>query len=296
MNHNDYLYIYVDEDGRLWMLDDAKVPMRTDMQWLCESDHDGAPVHHAGNIRSFGTVWNAPLLVRLFEEHPKWRYEVASPNFCRPGEQGNPETSLYRMLQCYWPASAGGWHRFSQIDVDTYRLIGVEDENKIDELMRAHAIWPRMSFIRSIRSVDLARLMRRLLDPRWFYDWTSDDVVRPIARHLGLPDRPTQRTNENDDSRKSSIRFGAIGRLIGNDTQEGCDLAGFSGGFLKRNLDSTSSDELSIVSYHFIEYLIGNWLYLLCGTPHQSREMFIASDFFDPTDATIFLKHVEKGG
>lgn len=188
------LKLHVDIRGDVWYCAGDKPPVNSDHDWQ-DIQLDW---HRWPRIRMLGTRRHALLLCKLYELHKTGdvkQLDVASPavacvaaGCCDP----DPPEVLYRMRQCAWPRSLGGWHAFSAADAVTYYLAGhfaSWTPCGILHALRSHVLWPALGFPAGLELQACAELISLILDPRWYVNLQRPDRLGRLESYLGLNPR-----------------------------------------------------------------------------------------------------------
>lgn len=135
---------------------------------------------------------NINLILRLYVK--KCEGKLKSLQICSPSGNTNesPEAVLMNMDKWDgWPASLGGWHEFNETDHPAYYLSsryerGIEHDEVMEGVLKLHPAWRGLSFISHLSTEKCARLIAKILDPRWFIDTDDPDKLIRLEAFLGL--------------------------------------------------------------------------------------------------------------
>lgn len=189
------LKLHTAPDGEIWLADGTRAPRPSGMQ-LDRFMDSGVWRQPVRVIRVLGLSYNAPLLTALFpwqSRHHIERLELAGPLVCTTvDERRDPEVALFRMRQCLLPSALGGWHIMTDRDYASYSLVtrlqttgDWADESALSILMH-HPAWYDLTFIRGLNPRMVARLLARIIDPRWFVDTRRPLRIARLENYLGL--------------------------------------------------------------------------------------------------------------
>jgi len=87
--------------------------------------------------------------------------------------------------------SLGGWHQFGKEDYPAYALAEIvsRDNNISDhaiQLLKAHPVWPALSFISGLNLKMCCRVVASILDPRWYVDLKQPGRTSRLESYMGL--------------------------------------------------------------------------------------------------------------
>jgi hypothetical protein len=87
--------------------------------------------------------------------------------------------------------SLGGWHQFGKEDYPAYALAEMVSRGgtisaQAIQLLKAHPVWPALSFISGLNLKMCCRLLSIILDPRWYVDLKQPARTARLESYLGL--------------------------------------------------------------------------------------------------------------
>lgn len=163
---------------------------------------------------------NVGLITDIYlrkHKDPEYSMWVASPLLVAATKPDRIDPVVILESSCsidpHLSPSLGGWHRFGKEDYPAYALAEIvsRDKNISDhavQLLKAHPVWPALSFISGLNLKMCCRLLATVLDPRWYVDLKQPARTSRLESYLGLTLR-VQRTaldllDQVDISKKSS--------------------------------------------------------------------------------------------
>jgi hypothetical protein len=286
-------YLTLDHKGGLWYAYPGSWP-----RWLNWRDHKAFQGLLQG-VRSVGvpgTRQNASLLVSLGLYRQAGRMEsiqVCSPRCCTDARDRNqPELFLHSASVFTSPASVGGWHELTALEMCSYALVNWTAFADQEQILLAHPAWPALAFVIGLDKESAAGLLGWILDPRWYVDPHRPDRHNRLEQYLGL-DRETQwavsigRTETGREKRCALVR---------SCWQKGLTLApaalDLAGSFLIRGRGHTCPDWQKDLhtSRRFITYLRWTWLDAL--SPQIGDRLFVPEQFFSTREeAEAYRQH-----
>lgn len=239
-----------------------------------------------------------------------------------------------RGLDPHLSPSLGGWHKFGKKDYPSYALSEmVSRDNVISkhaiQLLKAHPVWPALSFISGLNLKMCCRLFAIILDPRWFIDLNQPARTSRLESYLGLTlkvqrsalnllrnarpaekggqqrlDKALSRVSDYETKRIERCTVSqycwwqdpAILTVIDTSKTSKALLLDEPGGFLWRIWFShgTASKGYLRTSQQFIRFLRDAWLDALYSKTVGDR-LFTPDHFFKHEyEKRAFLKHIEK--
>ncbi len=166
-------------DGRLWTLCDTDVVHRVrcvppDELWSC-TQH---------TLRIVGFPQHAEFIYHLYRRG--CRLLLASPHTVGVTLHDSPYRTLWMMPRCRAPRWAGGWAPMTSVEAATYRVLARQD---LSDAICQHPLWRYLSFIDGVCPAACTRVMRYVVDPRWF--GSADDPSRAgkLLGYLGVQPR-----------------------------------------------------------------------------------------------------------
>ena len=299
MTFNDEtIKLQLQSETQLCLADGMSVPVTAKRSYKDVFDLlQDRPAYH---IRMVGLQQNVPLIVHLYETAKQLGkelcLELVTPRICRT-EADNSEISIYRMRQCHWPSSLGGWHRVTDAEYVTYALA---DEfrksrrvytDRAEELFRQHPAYRALQFIPTLHESSAACLVADILDPRWFIDLRHPHRVSPLLAYLGIHPKYAPLSAATTVKGK---RF----RLVRRAWQSGDlykEAENRPGDFLWRRRNSAKSlmnGELRGAK-DFVAYLSRNWHTALLKNNPQQVELFVPEQIFKPHELEAYTTHMK---
>lgn len=170
-----------DKDGIVWEAVGESPPRNTKMIVA-----DYATKLVPARYRLPATLPNIPLILLISEKFKRGQVdslEICSPALCFVPSD-NVEIFLYnsRRIDAV-PASCGGWHTFTETDkvsctlaLFAYDIVPWSSED-VEALLEAHPVTHSMSFIYGLNYDALARIIGRIVDPRFYVDYRNPEIV-----------------------------------------------------------------------------------------------------------------------
>lgn len=180
-------------DGIVWYLDGKSSPRSSERRI---DDFLGLKALRGRAIRVLGTHLNAALITQLHKmrrEGVLQSVHVAGPLVCETAaEREDPGRALFRMRQCVWAGSVGGWHPLTDKEFITYAMYvqRLADNDQPSEaqtaLMTQHPAWPDVAFIKTLNIDECYKLLVSILDPRFYVNHRRPNRSGKLMRYLGL--------------------------------------------------------------------------------------------------------------
>lgn len=293
-----YVYMTLDASGKIWYLDEEKLPVNTE---LTVAEISNNPLFtNRRPVRVVGFHQNAALLIQLHNlvQQGAVKYlEVASPVVIQRSIQEpiqEPAVNLYRSRNCFLPASTGGWRQFSEADLYAFSMHISSMKNSSTMLyeLSNHPIWPALSFINNIRMNAVANLVGLILDPRMYVDPMYPEKTNQLNSFLGLdPKSQKKQTKQNQRAERYKLVIDCW-----KTTPPTYDtVVTQPGNFLWAKwytVDSPEKADLA-TSKLFIQYLRMTWLDAV--VENKTDRLFIPKYFFtNPLDIDAFSKISQK--
>lgn len=159
-------------------------------------------------VRILGFVNNYELMLSLYDcdfDNYSFRYklQLGTPAVCNTiASRTNVEIVAQRMSVLSLPASAGGWHYFTDLDAATCRvyvsraLYGPGQEHI--GFVQRHPLWTALSYIfeGDAGAVAGGLMLAAIGDPRWYIDPSQPDRRSRLYSYLGLTDKNMYEQND----------------------------------------------------------------------------------------------------
>jgi hypothetical protein len=141
---------------------------------------------------------NVGLITEIYLQKrtdPDYSIWVASPSLAAATKPDRIDPVSVLEASCtidpHLSPSLGGWHQFGKADYPAYALAEmVSREGPISEqavqLLKAHPVWPALSFISGLNLKMCCRLLSIILDPRWYVDLKQPARTARLESYLGL--------------------------------------------------------------------------------------------------------------
>lgn len=294
--------LHTAKDGGLWIAESEQAPRKTNQkaveEYLKSLTDDAC-------LRLVGVAGNANLLTWLYaNKNPDTVIEVASPRVCDTlAELALPEVVLFRMQQCILPASLGGWHRFSQVDDVTYRMIAAMHAGKraaeIVNVLKQHPLYPFLSFVSPISLIDAVHVIKEITDPRWFIDLKNPTRMARLRAFMGLdPDK----VSDVCDRRVTTVRHRRCWYLLktwGFTRPHTVDLAD-PRQFLWRRLEAAKANgsvqrAVLRTSQTFLAYMTYAWQEVLVKRRTSEMQLFVPESILRADEVTALMAHLRHG-
>ena len=288
MISNRTMYLHCDPDsGGLWRSDGAN---DSPADW-------GMPVGEflskidltTRGVRVLGCRSNAALIVDLsglLQEGALRGLELATPGHVNAGELRNPPRAIWRAMALELPASAGGWHRFHELEVWQYRLMlatgssggGLLNTAVRSQLLVSHPCGPLALFFGGkALAARLADLVVDVVDPRWFVGQVDVDDDSGLMQYLGVTERTLERVLCGSRSR-STLEARCHNVLYLASLVDDARL-GFSAGGPGETLVDTLQRLVRLICTFWMQRLV-------------VQPLFVAADYFDADGVVKFDKFI----
>lgn len=301
---SEAIKLHVDATGNVWSLCGNGPPVETGLNpLLFLLQHR---THLPLSCRLLGLPQNAALITALYamETTPHERViELASPRVCMPNELGNPERVLLAMRQLSLISSMGGWHSMTITDANTYALVkyllmlGHVDDHAI-RLLKAHPIWPALSFVFRLDTAACCELVATLMDPRYYINPCRPDRVSSLHTFLGLTPKVFERAMLGGQA-ASEHRARLVLRCWRPDNEANWPTAGDTmrpETFPWRAAEKHGRTPKGWLrgSQLFVVFLRHVWLDAIYKNAQQRERLFAPDMFFKPFECRAFVAHVAK--
>lgn len=334
------LRLQTDPTGEIWAITWLKpTPHRiaSNVQELVESD----VFQESTSVAIIAFQINVVLITEIYlQRHgdPDYSIWVASPVLVTKIKHERVDPSAVLEASCkidpHLSPSLGGWHQFGREDYPAYALAEMvaRDTSVSDlaiKLLKAHPVWPALSFISGLNLKMCCRLVSTILDPRWYVDCKQPARTARLESYLGLSPR-TQRavlhtlnginmadensTNKLDTALSGMTEYDA--RMVercttvqycwwrdpdtltepASSSNTGTSMLEAPGGFLWRVWLSHghSSRGYLRTSQQFIRFLRDSWLDALYAKT-VGDGLFVPSYFFKHNyEHLAFVQHMER--
>jgi len=284
VQEDQIIKLHLAAGGKVWYSDGIETPVSSSQDQsgfvrdLAEKD--------SPHVRVLGTRENAPLIVDLYQRCCSPRHsgklEVATPLLCETdGERHNPEIALYRMRQCRFAPSLGGWHQVTPIDYPTYAIAGQLDKDEMTtehskRLLETHPAWHDLTFLPTINGDAAVELLAHLLDPRWFVDPRNPYRLAKIMMFLGLNPRYMRQVTRGEANTSRAVRCRTALTAWRGEQPTPADIMR-PGNFLWRRWQAAGGGWRGDLraTQAFICYLVRTWQQQIADAGPQQLEMFI---------------------
>jgi len=185
--------LHTDQDGHVWLQAIGGEPVD------CGPDTDGlvsqSEILEAEKICLLAGRYNATIITSLHSvrcQTGRPRTILLGNPWLLPGGDERLETIFGRMDSLELAPSLGGWRELTERDYVTYALAGVLQQsggklnNLAERLLRAHPVWPAVSFLGDANLEAACHLVCAVLDPRWHVDSTKPDARKRLLSRFGL--------------------------------------------------------------------------------------------------------------
>jgi hypothetical protein len=182
----------------VWVIDGDKSPVCTELgpadfaTRMAQQPYESNPPV----MRLVGRAANAELIVLLYNMKLRGRIrglQLATPLVCHTHiERQRPEAVLYHMRRFQRAPSLGGFHEVTDRDYVSYAMAAElvrtsgQMTDRVRRFLYAHPAWRLLSFIPHLNEECCARLLAKLLDPRWHVDICHPDRTAKMESFLGL--------------------------------------------------------------------------------------------------------------
>ncbi len=297
----EILKIHLAPSGNVWYSDGIENPRAA--SGGLSGFVGGLATHGSLHFRVLGIPSHAPLIMELYQRYCSHRkdgtLEVASPLICEnERERHDPEIALYRMRQCLFPPSLGGWHHFTELDYPSYAIAAQLAKDKgfndhIRRLLLTHPAWHDLTFIPTIRAEYVVHLLSYIIDPRWFVDFNYPERITKIKTYLGLTPRVMRAVSRGEAKDARSKRCRAALYCWKGEEPSAADMERpgnflwrrwrYAGGGMKGDLRATQA---------FISYFIRTWQQQLASRQAgQLLEMFLPESLLRGHEVTSYQDH-----
>lgn len=262
-------------------------------------------LRQVARIRLLGALPNVRLLLELFQSLDRgatFAVLVGGPRVCPTAVPSDrPDLILQQLIISALPSSKGGWHQLSPREQPVYALMHAlssnADEAELSTLLQQHPAWPALSFVPGCSLPHAARMVSRIVDPRWYVSITKPDSRKPLYRFMGLDDAYVKMALGQPYASVQGVAQRA--KLVLDSWASGVRAPEGDAMFLPENFIwracQTHSDPVkSLVrgSRKFLAFVRDVWLHSLA--PAQ-RELFVPEYFFgSPDEARAYKAHVAK--
>jgi hypothetical protein len=158
-------------------------------------------------IRLLGIAQNAELITSFYLRRRKSEVavlEIAGPNICESADElDDPELVLHRMRATEISSACGGWHVATDTDYLTYALIarmqrtGDTYDNTAAAYYRTHPLQRALSFIPTLSEDNAAKLLKTIIDPRWYVDRRAPERQGKLEIFMGLTPGVQKRVSDS---------------------------------------------------------------------------------------------------
>lgn len=196
---NEVLRLHTDADGFVWYGDDAQFAVNSFLepaQFVEDDERAGVDVRDTKAVRVLGVRENANLIVAL--QHCRTanfvtqRVQLAPPTALPAVARTDPRKVLHYLWQP--PAHLAGAFKWMQRqDFCTYAMIdqmAIEKNGAVGEAARRilayHPVWPGLAFVNGFSKDDACRLVREVVDPRWYRHETRPGRWNKLFLYMGL--------------------------------------------------------------------------------------------------------------
>lgn len=257
-------------------------------------------------VRILGTHENAELITALYLRRRKndvISIEVAGPNICESHDELlDPELVIHRMRATSMASSCGGWHTVNDADYLTYALIarmqrtGDAFDATTAAYYHAHPVQRALSFIPTLSNENAARLLKTIVDPRWYVDRRAPEHNGKLALYMGLTPDVQKRVSDSTKliHRSRDLRCGLVLETWKNQHPGSVDLAD-PRNFLYRVHKSAGEGVRGDLraSQAFLRYLRYNWLAVLERRTGTRDGLFAPDMFFKtPGEQEAYNQHM----
>ncbi len=285
------LYLYVDSVKNIWYCNEKSKPvcLHTNLEHIYKHSK------LSGNYFRFaGLPNNFPLIAALYERKVKrnnGRVEICSPQVFRSHSESSVPSSLLVLqheasVNCY-----GGWRELRNLEYSTIQLalatgIHAKELNipRIENLLRAHPIWPELAFIPNLNFVPCAHMLSIILDPRWYVDPLHPSRGSKLRNYLGLSPRSIKKLDDN--SQKLDI-YDWRCRIVTSSLTWTSDSDCFIYNTFNKLKKHDVLKAMLRASQLFVEYVRLVWLSVLGSGAHQKESLFIPKYFFKLDDDAV---------
>jgi len=292
---DEAIKLQCDAAGMVWLADGMSVPSQCTDNFY--NIFEALPEREQYRFRLLGLKENADLIVWLFNaavSRDDITIELATPRLCQAAERQCPEVAIFRMRQCTWPSSLGGWHAVTLAEYFAYCLAAELQRSDVytatvDVLFKQHPAYHDLAFIDTLYAPAAARVVAEILDPRWFINLAHPYRVSALKNFMGISPQYCGKANANTVKGR---RFQLVKQAWkgGGIAPQGTDRPG---DFLWRrqvNAKSKRAAELQGAG-DFIAYLSRTWHTQLLVNSPQKVELFIPDQLFKPAELLGYQEH-----
>lgn len=299
------LKLHTADDGIVWYAAGITAPRSSGQ--ISDVFLQSPEVYKMGlRVRVLGVPQNAELITSLYLRRRKNEVaavEVAGPNICEaPDELLDPELVLHRMRTTTLSSACGGWHTLNDTDYLTYALLGhmrrTGDayDNTTAAYYQAHPLHKPMSFIPTISPQYMTKLVKTVIDPRWYVDRRAPERSGKLALFMGLTPACQQRINDTARliHKPRDLRCGLVLEAWKTLHAGSVDLQN-PRNFLYRIYKAAGEGWHGDLraSQAFLRYLRYNWLAALERRPGVKDGLFAPDMFFKtPAEQAAYKEHI----
>ena len=182
------------EHKKVWFCDESGVAhCSTKEPWefvsseLCDTE----------SVRLLGLPTNASLIAFLYQSREQYGYplrvQVGTPAVCGRRYLRDPAQAMFQMQEVDGlTGSKGGWREITKHDFASALIQCSFQEGEfenIDEILTDHPAWAAISFVPTVDTLEAARLLAEIGDPRWFVDPDKPERYARLRSYLGLTQR-----------------------------------------------------------------------------------------------------------
>lgn len=259
-------------------------------------------------LRVLGVQQNAELIAALYLRRRKNEVvslEVAGPNICEsPEELADAELVLQRMRATPLSPACGGWHVLGDADYMVYAMIArmLRNNDAFDQPVQAylvaHPVYHAVTLIPTLSASHFARLVKTIVDPRWFVDRRSPDRQGKLELFMGLTPRIQKRVSDETQLvyRKRELRCSLVLDCWKNKHAGAVPLED-PRNFLYRVHHAAGGGHRGDLraSQAFLRYLRYNWLDALERRRGARDGLFAPELFFKtPGERELYTQHMSK--
>ena len=203
------------------------------------------------------------------------------------------------------PVSCGGWHEATFADYNIYCLIsrlarnGFVPDSPAQIYFGSHPISKIMGFIPTVTPAAAAVLAATIVDPRWFADRRSADVVKKAFCFLGLTPAIQKRVSDSTCilTRSREVRCARVLAAWKSDTisQDKIDLQN-PANFLYRIWHAAGGGPKGDLraSQAFVQYVLANWLTAIERRTGARDGMFAPDHYFKtPAESAAYQTYAD---
>jgi len=214
--------------------------------------------------------------------------QIAGPQVLQSSsERLDPVAVVYRMRQCLLPSSLGGWHQFTNYDRASYELLTLPAEAALSALPR-HPAWNVANFVSPVSMTGVVRVLKRMVDPRWFIDPSASDSDARLLRHFHLQ-KCILRAIESGKLRIDCTRL----IDVHNCWSSSSPITNDAGDFVRRRAaiaESRQSGQFE-ASKLFLRFLAKAWHQELIWKEESHTEIFLPGEFFQGREVDAWNRH-----